>query len=264
MYCRLSSLVIVATAGIGCASGAEPARVALPVLVDGSGMGPTQSDLGYEVRLSEARLVVQDLVFAVAGELHARPVWQRVWSTLVPSAHAHPGHYQGGSVTGELQGRFILDFLAGGAAALGVAELLVGSYDSAGFVFGRGRVEEGLAPGDPLLGHTAWLAGEAARDGLIFPFSITLDAPEDRQLVGAPFDVEVAEASPALLQLEMKIVDPLEGDTLFDGVDFAALAASGGGRVALGPEQREPAWRAAYEDLRRTFMTHDHFGVSGR
>jgi hypothetical protein len=257
--------VALLTSGVvGCAGAEEAPRIAAPVVVDNRGVTPVSTDLGYEVSLSEARLVVDDFEFTIAGEAHTASVWQRLSDLMVPRAHAHPGHYQGGDVTGELPGHFILDLMLGNPAPLGTAELIVGTYRGANFTFGRATQGDGLAAGDPLLGHTAHLVGVARKDGASHPFRIEIDAPEDRQLVGAPFEVSLGESSQVTLGFELMTVDPLEGDTLFDGIDFGAMPLADGA-VELKAASGERAIADAYDNVRRTLLTHDHFkmGASG-
>lgn len=247
-------------ASVACSDAQEAERVALPVVVDNSGMRPVQTDLGYDVTLNEARLVVDDLQFTIAGEAHAASVWQRLGDLMVPAAHAHPGHYQGGDVTGELPGHFILDLIAGNLAPLGLAELIVGDYHGSNFTFGRATAADGLPEGDRLLGHTAHLLGRATRDGDSHTFRVEIDAPLDRQLVGAPFDVAIGAQSQLTLGFELMTLDPLEGDTLFDGIDFAALPLSDG-HVELTATSGDSASVDAHDNLRRTLLTHDHFKI---
>ena len=246
---------------MACASAEEPARVALPVMVDNRGMTPVQTDLGYDVTLSEARLVVDDLQFTIAGEAHTASLWQLVCDLLIPAAHAHPGHYQGGDVTGELPGHFILDLVGSDVAPFGVADLIVGAYESSNFTFGQATASDGLGAGDPLLGHTAHLRGQATKDGVAHRFQIELDAPADRQLVGAPFKAQITTSTDVTVGFELMTRDPLEGDTLFDGIDFGALPLGAEG-VELRADSPDPAVVDAYNCLRRTFMTHDHFKLS--
>jgi hypothetical protein len=252
---------LAAAAGSGaCSDAQEAVRVTLPVVVDNSGMTPVQTDLGYDVTLSEARLVVDDLQFSIAGEAHTASVWRRIGDLLVPEAHAHPGHYQGGDVTGELRGHFIVDLIAGNPAPLGMAELIVGDYQASNFTFGQATAADGLAEDDPLIGHTAHLLGRANKGGVSHAFRIEIDAPANRQLVGAPFEVAIGAESQLTLGFELMTLDPLEGDTLFDGIDFGALPLSDGA-VMLTPTSREGAIVDAYDNLRRTLLTHDHFKI---
>jgi len=241
-----------------CAGAQEPERVELPVKVADRGVMPVETDLGYEVTLSEARLVIDDLQFTIAGEAHAASVWQRCADWLVPAAHAHPGHYEGGDVTGELAGHFVLDLMHDSDGPLGMATLIVGSYTSTNFTFGMASAADGLPTGDVLIGHTARLRGRATMGDQAIDFSAVLDAPPGRQLVGAPFEVEVSAASAFDVNFQLMTRDPLEGDTLFDGIPFADLPRDEGS-VEMGAGSTDAAMIEAYNTLHRTFQTHDHF-----
>lgn len=265
--CRVWYPVALSAWCLGCAAAEEPARVQLRVMASPEGMAPVQTDLGYLVELSEARIVLDDLQFTVAGEASAASLWQRMTELVIPSALAHPGHFEGGDVTGELRGHFIVDLFAPDAAMLGVASLIVGKYSSSNFTFGEAGPGDGLTRGDALLGHTAVLVGEASQGGDNVSFSVVLDAPPGRQLIGAPFDVDISEASPDALSFGVLTLDPVEGDTLFDGIDFGALSTSSsgsnsGGALALQPDSADPLLAGAYDTLRRAFQTHDHFQLS--
>lgn len=245
----------------GCGGPEEAVRVELPVVVDPSGLSTVTTDLGYTVEVTEARLMVENVSFAIAGEAHTASLLQRIGDLIVPSAYAHPGHYQGGDVTGELRGRFVLDWLPGGRPPLGSASLLVGTYQSANFTFATARTDDGLAEGDGLVGHTAILRGRATKDAQVVTFTALIDSPADRALVGVPFEFELKETSTVQLNLRLDAQDPLEGDTLFDGLDFAALDADGDGQLTLDAAATEPVVVNAYNLLKRTLQTHDNYEV---
>jgi hypothetical protein len=252
--------VLVAAAALGCSGPEEAARVDLAVVAESSGVVPVETDLGYMVQLEHARVLVVNLEFNIAGEAHVS-LLRRLSDFLVPRANAHPGHFQGGDVTGELRGRFVLEWAPGRAPQpIGTATLLVGAYESADFTFGHAAIADGLAGDDPLLGHTAVLTGTASRQGATWTFDVVLDAPEGRRLTGAPFRHAVTESSREALGLRLLTQDPLEGDSLFDGLDFGALDADADGHVAIGPGSTEEG-TDAYDQIRRTFQTHDHFDV---
>jgi hypothetical protein len=232
--------------------------VNLPVFVDASGIAPTETNLGYTVELTEARLAVEDIVFTIAGEAHAS-LWRRVSDFLIPTAHAHPGHFQGGDVTGELRGRFLVDWMGRAGAELGLGTLLVGKYKSANFTFTLATTADGLSAGDALLGHTAVLRGNATKGNVTTQFTFVIDSPDGRELVGAPFEFEVRESSQERIGFRLLNRDPLEGDALFDDIDFAALDSDGDGALVVDPASTIPALIDAYNTLRRTFQTHDHF-----
>jgi hypothetical protein len=255
MRLRHCSLLL---AVVSCADAEEPARVQLPVIVNGGGVTPVQTDLGYEVTLTEVRMAIDNLEFMVGGETHAASLWQRCSSWLLPAAHAHPGHYEGGDVTGELRGHFIVDLLGGGGP-MGMATLIVGSYTSSNFTFGIATPSDGSSAEDALVGHTALFVGRASKAGIFTDFTFAVDSFPDRQLVGARFEAEVAASSAFAVRFELMTRDPLEDDTLFDGIPFSELPLDASGNVAISAASTDTASIDAYDTLRRTFQTHDHF-----
>lgn len=252
---------LIALTSLSCGGPEEAVSVELPVVVDPSGVTTVTTDLGYEVQLTEARAMVENFAFTIAGEAHTASLWQKVSDYLVPNAFAHPGHYQGGDVTGELRGKYLLNWVPGGEVALGMATLLVGDYKSVNFTFSQAGAEV-VAADDPLLGHTAILRGQASRGDDSIEFVAILDSPEDRELVGVPFEFEVKETSTEQLNVRLDPKDPLEGDTLFDGLDFVDLDTDGDGQVVIEATATEAVVVDAYNLLRRTFQTHDHFEVT--
>lgn len=244
-----------------CSSAKEATRVELPVQVDASALMPIETDLGYTVELTQARIMVKDLTFAIAGEAHTASLLQETYDWLIPNSFAHPGHLQGGDIAGELRGRFLLDWLPGSDQDLGMATLLEGTYSNANFVFVRAGEDE-VEPDDELLSHTALLRGSAAKDDHRIEFVALIDSPKDRPLSGVPFELEVkASSPPAALLLLLKLRDPLEGDTLFDGLDFIALDKDDDGQVSIVPETDDEALVDAYHLLRRTLQTHDNYQI---
>ncbi|PRQ06127.1 hypothetical protein [Enhygromyxa salina] len=264
--------------GLAACQPSEAPRVELAVVVDGSGLEPEVSDLGWGVELNEARVVVADLLFTTAGELHderqpaGAQLISRLASLLEARAWAHPGHQQGGEVIGELPGTHVIDFASEDGRELGLATLITGDYTALNFGLGRGQPElDGIDANDPLIGHTAILRGTASKlvDGATteVAFTIIIDSPPDREIIGAPFEASVTEASSFEIGLRMLLRDSLEGDRLFDGIDFAALDAADGeadGQLLLvDPDEGDPQQVAALSDayyaIRREFQTHDVF-----
>lgn len=248
-------LGLLCTAAWGCAS-EEAVRVTVPVEVDGGGLGPTQTDLGYTVRITRLRLAFRDLQFTIKGEMHAS-LGRRLGDLLVPSAHAHPGHYAGGEITGELPGAFLLDLPARDRAPLGSATMIAGSYQGMNLRFRAAGAADGLPAGDPLLGHTAHVEGVAEKGGRSVPFEAVLDVDEGAQVVGAPCDVHVGEGR-AALALRVLTTDPFKGQSLFSGVDFEALLPGEGGAVKMGPGQPE------HNVMRRALQQHDFYFIQKR
>ena len=123
-----------------------------------------------------------------------------------------------------------------------------------------------LGPGSPRMKYTLTATSRLAADHFdgvedkqgTFGFEVDLVA---RQLVGIPFTEEITEATPGPLVVRLLTLDPLEKDTLFDGVDFAVLDADADGQVLVDPAATDTESVAAYNLFRRTFQTHDHFVV---
>jgi len=257
LACATAALCLWGIASCGDAS--EAPRVQLPVVVDASGIEPVTTDLGYAVEVTSVRIAVSDLVFTVAGEVHTASLWRTVSDAILSTAYAHPGHYQGGEVTGELLGDFTVEWPADDGRQLGVATLIAATYSAANFTFGHGAVET-LGADDPLVGHTAILSGTATKDSLTTSFTIVVDSPEGRELVGAPFEATLGENATNTLNLRFNTVDALEGDTVFDAIDFLALDSDGDGVVAIEPDVGEV--EDAYNAFRRAFQTHDHYSIT--
>ncbi len=245
----------------GCGDPEEAARVDLPVVLDASGIKQITNNLGYSVTLTGARLMMENLAFTVAGEAHTASLGTRVSNVLVPSAYAHPGHFQGGEVNGELRGRFELNWFDARTPTIGVATLLLGTYKGANFTFTTASESDGLPADDPLIGHTAILEGTATKDAQTFNFSVTLDAPENRDLMGAFFEFVVTETTTAELGLRLLTQDSFEDETLFDDINFMALDSDGDGQVTILPATTTSPLQDAYNQIRRTFQTHDHFDI---
>ncbi|KIG19303.1 putative lipoprotein [Enhygromyxa salina] len=261
----------------GCQPSEAP-RVELPVVVDGSGLSEAPSDLGWTVEFDEARVVIVDLLFTTAGEVHderrttGAVLIGAAFDLLEAKAWAHPGHQQGGEVIGELPGAHVIDFANEAGRELGLATLIAGEYTALNFGLGRGQAQrDGLSATDDLLGHTAVLRGTASKQidaaTVAVEFTIVIDSPPDREIIGAPFEASVTEASAYTIGLRLLTHDLLEGDGLFDGVDFAALdeadGAADGQLLLVDPDasdsQQVAALSDAYYAIRREFQTHDLF-----
>ncbi len=240
-----------------CDAGTEPATLYLPLVADGTGPGAFTSDEGYEIELTALRVAIRDIELTIEGETHTGLLRRGLRRAVLPVALAHPGHYAGGDVTGELLGSFIIDAFSGGDQTLGEATLLEGDYHGMNFTFRRAGDDDGLAPDDPLLGHTIALAGVARRDDREVAFEGVLDIDDDTQMVGAPFTFEARPGSVATLVLRALMVDPsTEADTVFDGVDFFDL--TGGDALAIEPGGD------VHNILRRRIQVHDHWWLEPR
>lgn len=252
-------LCLVMPVFAACSVGQEASRVDLPVATDGAGLEAVSTDLGYEVVISSASVAVDDLQFTIAGEVHASR-WRRLIDTVIPSAHAHPGHFQAGEVTGELLGHFLLRFAPDEVHEVGTATLVEGKYHGVNLTLSRANVED-ATEAESLFAHTALLVGLASKDGSDIDFEVVLDSPEGRKLVGIPFEEAVTGPAHETLAFRLLMRDPVERDTLFDGIDFSALDADADGHVLIDPNPAGDANLAAYNLIRRAFQTHDHFIV---
>jgi hypothetical protein len=251
--------VLAPTLLFGCSDAEEAKRVQLPVVSDGGAFEPVMTDLGYEVVLTSASMVAEDLRFTIAGEEHTSML-RRVSDWLVPVAHAHPGHFQGGEVTGELSGHFVLRFEPGETHEVGMATLLVGTYESMNLTLASADSAD-VENEDPLLGHTAYIVGTASSDAGTLTFEVIIDSPAGRQLIGIPFEEKVSERAGEVLALRLSPHDALENDSLFDGVDFAALDGDGDGSLWIEPSSADEGVVDAYNHIHRAFQAHDHFVV---
>jgi len=243
--------------GVCDPGGDEPGSAVLPLGATGDGLEECVNDLGWTVSVDAFRLVVRDLELTIEGETH-EALLQRVSKILVHTAMAHPGHYAGGEVTGELPGRFALDLVAGEVQELGDATLLAGEYHGFNLYFARAEEADGIGADDPLLGHTAVIEGTATSGAEEIEFTATLDIEEGTQMVGGVFEMDVSESSTGELVMEVLTIDPTEGDTLFDGIDFGALDEDDDGVVEILPGEE------SHNVLMKTLQVHDHYEMEVR
>ncbi|MEM7151980.1 MAG: hypothetical protein AAF799_04015 [Myxococcota bacterium] len=240
----------------GCAFDSELAdRAAAQVVIDSTSVLTSHNDMGYRIALTRCRVAIDTLEFTTDGEMHASR-FGPAWDLLVPSAFAHPGHAAGGEVVGELPGRHIFDWRDGGAW-LGEATLLKATYNGANFSFTRAEVHDGLAPDDPLIGHTFEIMGVATVDDERWEFSALIDQDAGRRVVGLPMelDLDPSEDPELELGLQLMVEDFSEGTTLFDGIDFAMLDQDGDHVVVIEPGTE------AHDRLARSTQGHGHYGV---
>ena len=243
---------------VGCVDAKEATPVRVAVVSSAMDAAPVRTRLGYEVSVQEARLTVKDLQFTTNGEQHAGFL-ERVADLLVTKAFAHPGHAQGGTVLGELSGRFIVDGLH--EHPLGTATMVASSYEACNFEFAIADSTD-VAEDDSLLGHTALIVGTARKDGRSIGFRALLDAPAGRTLTGVPFRVDIAEKTSGPIHFRFFLSDPVEHDTLLDELDFFQLDPDLDGLVEISATSPEGSERDAYFLLRRGFMTHDYFEMA--
>lgn len=230
-----------------------PAQLTLPVVVAHAAPGEVTTDLGYRVELTSARMTWEEMAMTVDGEPHIASSWLELFSALmVPDVQAHPGHHQGGVAMGRLAGEFEIDWVKDAGRHLGDARLVEGEYSAANFTFGS-TLDEGSTP------LTSELTGRATREGRVVEFTIRVLAPHKRALVGAPFQAKLSAATRGELVFGLHMTDPVEGDTLFDGLDFEQLDEDHDGSVTLTPG--ETAHQEMYHTFRRALLSHDHYSL---
>ncbi|HXS15769.1 MAG TPA: hypothetical protein VN764_01185 [Polyangiaceae bacterium] len=248
--------------GVGaCSAPQEAEHVELTVETDATQLGPVTTNLGYSVELTEARIMVRDLTFATGGDLLTRSFVERTYDWLIPTAHAHPGHFEGGDVTGELPGALVLDFLPGQEQTLGTATFLAGDYRSANMTFGRAASSDVENQDDPLLGHTAILRGTAKSDDKTVEFFVLVAIEDGTALMGIPFEAHIDGSTGHSLGVQLRALDEIEGDTLFDDVDFALLDDNHDGHITISPEQTSKTATEAHSTLSRALLVHDFYAI---
>ena len=243
---------------VGCDAPVEADRVYLPVQLDASELVSVTNDLGYRVELSSVRIAFRDMVFNVQGEEHVASVFDSLWDVLIPRAHAHPGHFEGGVVTGELLGQFVADWLTDNPPTLGEATLLSGRYHSFSFTFSQAPSDESTS--DPQHeGHTAVLKGTATREGQETPFTIIIDSPLGRVLADAPTDLAISKDSTGALLFQVLTRSTLDDATLFDELDFHAYRTDDTDKVTI--QAGDTATEDAYNTIVRAFQSFDFYRV---
>lgn len=231
-------------------------RVELDVVVQATQDSFTTDD-DTSIELTEARMALETVEFTTEGEMHARSgVLPALHDLVVPTALAHPGHSAGGEVVGELVGRRVVDFLDPGAV-LGPATMLATDYSGANFTFAVAEAGDGLDMEDPIIGHTFILAGTARQGDVEVEFVAYVDQDEDRAIIGLPLNFSATESSTEQLGLRFDPVDTIEGETIFDGIDFVSLDDDRDGFVELSVDENTEAWAT----LRRNLQAHDHYAV---
>ncbi len=191
----LLALLLLALFSIGCSAGQQPTAT---VSVDVAPLleGAVESDVGYAVTLTGARLSVADILLKDGEDEHTvAGLLRSLGELVIPSAHAHPGHGAGGVVIGELLGRRIVDF-GGGRVTLGEAEAVLADLDSVDFLLSAATADD-VGDDDPLLGHAAVLTGSATDGERTVVFEARIGVDDDTAVQGAPLSRATAARSPS-------------------------------------------------------------------
>lgn len=234
---------------VGCGGGETAEEVSMPVYVD-TQTSVSETDLGYRVELTRFATVVSDLRFVNYGARQSTSL-EPLLEWLVPTAHAHPGHVQSGDTLGTLPGSFEVDFLR--AERVGVAQLLVGSYDA--IDSGLGRLSPNDSP-DQATDPSMLLTGIASRGATQIPFEVRVLAPDERELIGIPFEVEVVNNDPRAVVLRFAMNEPFRSERhVFDGIDFAAMPEP----LVLSALADDNSTVDAFFEVQRRLLSHDYF-----
>ncbi|MBN2716392.1 MAG: hypothetical protein JXX14_11095 [Deltaproteobacteria bacterium] len=234
-------------------TGDEPEAVTLNVVSRGSQLVAVENAEGWQVTLDRFDVCVANLEFTQEGEAHAS-LLKRISDFLIPEAMAHPGHLAGGDVTGTLNGQWLISFLDA-EQRLGDATLLEGDYNGVNLSYCVADATVGVTADNPVYGHHAYFSGVAQKGAATIQFTVQIDIVDTPKLWGGVFEMNVMSATTVTLALRPLTVDPFEGDTFFDGLDFGALDNDGDGVVAIS------AGIPAHNILMKTLMSHDHWSV---
>jgi hypothetical protein len=258
LFRRVHSVALVLSIStLACNFDSEQAeRVQVPVVVDGTAMGDFTNNEGYAIHITTMRVAFDNVEFTSGGEMHAS-LLRRLSDLVVPTAYAHPGHYGGGEIVGEMNERFVVDWLQDGKS-LGHATMLEAAYNGANFVFTRAMPGDGITADDPLVGHTIELAGEASKDGQTWAFHGLLDQEDGKRVVGLPMELDLHEGDEVEIGVQLLMLDPYEPDTALDNLDFASIDDDGD--FAIEFEAGDPAYNLLVKQL----QVHDQYDVTLR
>ena len=224
---RRSFLGVVATLALGswpsfgCSAPRTPGRrIRLETQV-AAAPDTFVNDFGWKVELSSAMVAFSHLYYVTGEPVGASSWFSRVF---IPSAHAHPGHYNAGDILGEMPDTARIDLLAR-TTHLGSNEGVTGEARSAVVAFGT---LEGSSTDTDLDGGTAqpvlFVEGRATMDEQRLRFRASADVadllnPESDlpEIAGCPFA--------GALDGDGTVVCRVEPAVWLDQVDFSTLDA---------------------------------------
>ncbi len=254
--------VIALLAAVCSPSGNEATSVDMDVVANCSGITNVTNDEGWKVKVADFDVALKNFEFTIEGEVHPDKLVQIISDFIVPKAMAHPGHLSGGEVTGELTGNWEVDFThCSKDKPFGTATLLEGDYHGFNFYFTHGAKDLD----SPIAGHTAYITGSASKKDVTVPFEIFVDIEENQQLVGGVFENSqgggssnfvVKDGMDAVLGIRLLTLDPYEGDTIFDGIDFSTLKLNDKGVAVV------KAGEAASNIISKSIYSHDQWAVT--
>jgi len=136
------------------------ARITVDAVVRGTDPSLTTST-GWQVTLTEARIVVGPVRWYEGTALFGRSLFERLLGVSV--AYAHPGHYVAGEALADITARRVVDLLRPEGTPLPQGNGVTGIVQSAAIEL---RPAEGsLADAASLHGGTLYVRGDATKDG---------------------------------------------------------------------------------------------------
>lgn len=215
-------------------------------------LGEFTTDTGWRIHLSSGVMVLGPIyLFENASPLEptasAPRVLRRLGQWLLPTAHAHDGHFfSGGTVLGEWDREVVFDLLAeaGEVRELGRSPGIAGLARSFSLLLqppSRALGAEGAALG----GRSMILEGTASRQETHVPFRVALDFPP-------PVELQRVDFVPIAAELDEggRFVVEVQPHRWFDGAHFDRVTApTGGERVDLPPDTQ--VYRALMLNVRR-------------
>jgi hypothetical protein len=211
---QASSLALGAALS-GCDDTTGGRRIQLEARVTSDAAESHMTALGWRVELDEAFLCLASIVY-----LEGAPVASLLSRALVPSAHAHPGHYDAGAVIGESNVVALVDLLAG-ETVLGVEGGVTGLAQSAAILFHDPAKEPLDAPG----GAVAYLHGVANRDAVELEFIAAAPVGEVLSLTNGLPEVDGCPLDGGDIQSNGVVTLTVRTALWLDQIDFSLVPA---------------------------------------
>lgn len=221
---RLGTAVLLGSCGAP-STGGERVAITTRARSDIADNPVLKNSLGWQIEVTRGTLAL-DYLYYVSGP-PAGLARQRHSVFSIPSAHAHPGHYDSGDVLGELQGPVTLDLL-GRETTLGSGRGVTGQARSAVVTLGA------LGGDDAML--AVMIEGVASQRETKIPFRAAVERsaienPTSRlpEIDGCPLDGGAIESDGTVL-LEVAVA------VWLDRVDFAEVSLPESGFAVLEPD----------------------------
>lgn len=249
--------------GAACDSntGGRPVEVSLAFSApsdDGLEAGQSFENIhGWSVTLNEAYIAVGAAYFNENPDLLA------ALPSLLPVAHAHPGHghFAGGTVRAEWLGQRVHDALSPRPTLVREVPGIAGTVASWTLLVEPPRT--GTDPSDQLRGYRAYMVGRAERDGVVVDFEGGLETLGEQQsdtggtrFEGLPIDASLDDATTITVDVDVRAwLDEAQFGRLLDD-EGACTQSTDDDRCFITPgSQVHQAWALGLLN-RRAFTAH--------